>query len=168
MTSTRLLNKTLVDAAKSALPAFQAFGRAVLMPQPTLYYFQKGDIVLTDTLIGALLSQLDSGKVDAILPALRAFKALAEALPGIRQPEVIAAINRLCKHDHEAIRAAARAARLLMWTPEEGETVRYYTYSAKVQQLLTGDQVIAEIDDGHRIIVDDLFIWEIEPGRKRR
>jgi len=123
---------------------------------------------VTDTLIGALLNQIESGS-KAAAPALLAFKAMAEALPGIRQPEVIAALNRMCKHDDETLRKQAREARLLMWIPQPDERVRVNGYPGRVHGLRDNQiQATVEIDDGHRLMVDDVYIWEITPRTKTR
>lgn len=122
---------------------------------------------MTDTLIGALLNQIESGSKAAI-PALLAFKAMAEALPGIRQAEVIATLNKACKSDVEAVRDLAREARLLMWTPQPDERVRVYGYPGRVHGLLGNAQATVEFDDGHRLMLDDVFMWEIVPRTKTR
>lgn len=119
-----------------------------------------------DILIGALINQLNNGHP---LPALRAFKALAESLPGIRQPEVITAINRACKHDDEAIREEARAARLLMWRPAKDESVRVDGFPGRVRMLIAGgEKATVEYDDGDTMFVDDFDLWEIAPRTKTR
>lgn len=118
-------------------------------------------------LIGALLTQIEAGQKSA-LPALRAFKAIAEALPGIRQPDVIAALNRMCKHDNETLREEARAARLLMWKPEHEERVRVDGYPGRVLVVLPADKVTAEYDTGDALFVDDFYVWDVEPRTKTR
>lgn len=124
---------------------------------------------MSDTLIGALINQLDSGHPLPTLAAVRAFKALAEALPGIRHPEVIAGLNRVCRDDDVVICAEAREARHLMWIPAVDERVRVNGHPGFVRAVIAGGaKLTVEYDMGDAIMVDDFYVWEVEPRTKTR